>query len=81
MGSYTVGVAGQTVNLLPFYGSGGSTPSLPTEMVRSTSGLGRIPFKDVLSENEGRGFESHPDYKYSSLLWKWVFGNLIYSNK
>ena len=29
MGSYTVGVAGQTVNLLPL-GSGGATPSLPT---------------------------------------------------
>ena len=30
LGSYTVGVAGQTVNLLP-PGSGGSTPSLPTK--------------------------------------------------
>ena len=29
MGSYTVGVAGQTVNLLASV-SGGSTPSLPT---------------------------------------------------
>lgn len=29
MQSYTVGVAGQTVNLLPF-GSGGATPSLCT---------------------------------------------------
>lgn len=29
LGGYTVGVAGQTVNLLPS-GSGGSTPSPPT---------------------------------------------------
>ena len=32
MGSYTVGVAGLTVNQMPF-GSGGATPSLPTNFI------------------------------------------------
>jgi hypothetical protein len=44
MGGYTVGVAGQTVNLL-VSASGGSTPSLPT--VLKYVGIVDVPQQEV----------------------------------